>query len=151
MFCDSFSKFLHIDLCFMGQQIVLVNPGTHDLVFFIFFIILFLSFTFPSTSLWKDVFLSTSHHLVMIKTGGLWQPVRGNCTRWMIAGLQKSALVSTLWLLLVLREMKAQVLAPARHVIDWWVCSVWVEGLRKNRSEVKWVFSMHSTTIASNL
>lgn len=145
MFCDSFSKFLHIDFTklhmFYGSADCFSESWhTWSSIFFIFFIILFLSLTFPSTSLWKDVFLSTSHHLVMIKTGGLWQPVRGNCTRWMIAGLQKSALVSTLWLLLVLREMKAQVLAPARHVIDWWVCSVWVEGLRKNRSEVKWVF-----------
>lgn len=69
----------------------------------------------------------------MIKTKDLWQPVGENCTQWMIVGLQKRAIVSTLWLLLVLREMKAQVLAPARHFIDEWVCSVWVKGLHKNR------------------
>lgn len=109
----------------MVQQIVLVDYSTHDQVFFFFFyLILFLSFTFPTTALLKDVFLSTSHHLVMIKTKDLWQPVRENCTQWMIVGLQKRAIVSTLWLLLVLREMKAQVLAPARHFIDEWVCSV---------------------------
>lgn len=85
------------------------------------------------TSLWKDIFLSTSHHFVMIKTGGLWQPVRGNCTQWMIAGLQKRAIVSTLCFLLVLRGMKASVLAPACYVIDWWVCCVWVEGLHRKR------------------
>lgn len=78
----------------------------------------------------KEVFLSASHHLVMIKTEGLWQLLRGNGTLSMITGhgLEKRAIVSTLWLLLALRKMKAQVLAPARHVIDGWVCSTWAEG-----------------------
>lgn len=96
----------------------------------------------------KMFFLSDSHHLVMIKTGGLWQRVRGQ----MIAGpgLQKRAIVSTLWLLLVLREMKAQVLAPTRHVIDGQVCNIRIEGLHKYRgSEVS--FGMHNTTLVSNL
>lgn len=51
--------------------------------------------------------------------------------------LEKRAIVSTLWLLLVLREVKARVLAPARHVIDGWVCSIRVEGLHKNEGRVK--------------
>lgn len=86
-----------------------------------------------------DVCLSASQHLVMIKTGGLWQPVRGSYTQWMIAepGPEKRAIVSTLWLLLVLGDMKAQVLAPARHVIDGWVCSIRPEGLHKNEGGVK--------------
>lgn len=52
-------------------------------------------------------------------------------------GLEKRAIVSTLWLLLVLREIKAQVLAPARHVIDGWVCSIQGEGLHKNEEGVE--------------
>lgn len=93
--------------------------------------------------------LCASHRLAMIKTGGLWQPVTG----WMMAGpgLQKRAIVSTLWLLLVLREMKAQVLAPAQHVIDGWVCSIRVEGLRKNKGGSEVSFGMHNTTLVSNL
>lgn len=58
------------------------------------------------------------------KTGALWQPVRVNCTQCMIAGLQKRAIVSTLWLLLVHREIKASVLALDPHVIDGWLRSI---------------------------
>lgn len=136
--CDSFLLVSTYRVMFYGSADCF-NWSWH--IWSVFFFLLFLSFTFPSTSLWKDVFLSLSHHLVMIKTGGLWQPVRGNCTRWMIAepGLEKRAIVSTLWLLLVLGEMKAQVLAPARHIIDGWVCSIREEGLCKNKGGVKWV------------
>lgn len=106
----------------MGQQIVLVGCGTCDLEL--------LKNIFPSTSSGKDVFLSASHHLVMIKTGGLQQPVAGNCTPR--PGLEKRAIVATLWLLLVLRETRAQVLAPARPVIDGSVCRNRLEWLHMN-------------------
>lgn len=81
----------------MGQQIVLVDRDMYEL-----------------ESLLRAVFLSASHHRVMTKTWRRLAAERAGTAAddiWARSG-EKRAIVSTLWLLLVLGERKAQVLAP---------------------------------------
>lgn len=100
----------------MGQRIVLVNHSAHDRAFLSFFNF---SLSLFHPSFYDNVWISNSHLLVMIKTEGLWQPVRGSRTCWMMAGLEKSTIVSTLWLLLVLRERRRPKFWPQlKLVID---------------------------------
>lgn len=50
----------------MGQRIVSVNHGTHDLLFFFGHHFIIFSLPFHSSFIGGDVFLSTFHHLVTI-------------------------------------------------------------------------------------
>ena len=109
-------------------------------------------FSSPIISISRWGFFSAFCFLVMMKTVGLWQQVRVNCSWWMMAGsgLEKRAIVSTHWLELVLRELKAQVLPSASHFIDRRACYFHVEALHKNDwNERKVKFGMINTTLVN--